>query len=159
MARRGLTGRLAQALLAQANAQASGIPVIRRKKRTANPMANMGEFLFTHQCAEDPVVHQKPLVQYFFARELDRKWRFDFAWPDHKIAVEIDGGVWTQGAHAHPLDIERNMSKGNDAARLGWRVLHFQPKQVKNGEAIAFLRIIFGGLAHDTLRPARTVSR
>ena len=24
-----------------------------------------------------------------------RKWRFDYAVPEHKIALEVEGGVWT----------------------------------------------------------------
>ena len=38
-----------------------------------------------------------------------RKWRFDFAHLDRKIAVECEGGIWRQGggAHSHPLNILR----------------------------------------------------
>ena len=28
-----------------------------------------------------------------------RKWRFDFAWPEQKVAVEMEGGVFIGGAH------------------------------------------------------------
>ena len=65
------------------------------------------------------------------------RWRFDFAWPAFGLIVEIDGGVWMGGAHAHPVDITRNMLKRNDAAFAGYAVLAYTPKQVKNGEAVA----------------------
>lgn len=66
-------------------------------------------------------------------------WRFDFAWPSYKLIVEIDGGIWMVGggAHSHPMDIERNMTKRNDASFEGYFVLSFTPNQVKKGTAIA----------------------
>ena len=32
-------------------------------------------------------------------RFCERRWRFDFAWPSHKVAVEIDGGIFIHGRH------------------------------------------------------------
>jgi hypothetical protein len=34
----------------------------------------------------------KPVTQLVFHKH--RKWRFDFAWPDVKVAVEIQGGAF-----------------------------------------------------------------
>jgi hypothetical protein len=35
------------------------------------------------------------------ARELPfhprSRWRFDLAWPDQRVAVEVDGGTWVTG--------------------------------------------------------------
>lgn len=78
-------------------------------------------------------------IEYPFAREVDRGFRWDIAFVDDKLAVEVDGGIWSKGAHGHPLTILRNMEKRNWAARLGWRCLAFSTKQVKTGEAVAFV--------------------
>ena len=59
-----------------------------------------------------------------------RKWRFDFAWPTYKVAVECDGMVWQAGGGRHNTDADRE--KINTAALLGWRVLRFSGKQIKN---------------------------
>lgn len=67
-----------------------------------------------------------------------KTWSFDFAFPAYQVLVEIDGGIWTQGAHAHPTDIIRNMQKQNDAVLLGWHVLRFSTRDVSSGHAIAF---------------------
>lgn len=76
--------------------------------------------------------------EYAFAKDEARNHRWDFALPQIGLAIEINGGIWTRGAHGHPQDILRNMEKTNLAAALGWRVLAFSPEQVKNGLALAF---------------------
>lgn len=76
--------------------------------------------------------------EYPFADAEGRRFRFDFALPALALGIEINGGIWTRGAHGHPADILRNMEKTNLAAALGWRVLAFSPEQVKAGSALAF---------------------
>jgi len=51
-----------------------------------------------------------------------RKWRFDYAWPDAKVAFEIEGGIFSRGAHVRPRGIADDIDKGNAANELGWRV-------------------------------------
>lgn len=65
-----------------------------------------------------------------------RKWRFDFAWPDQKVAVEIEGGAWTNGRHQRGKGFIADMDKYNTATLDGWRVFRFSGDHVKSGEAI-----------------------
>jgi hypothetical protein len=67
-----------------------------------------------------------PVAEYQFHPE--RRWRFDWAWPEHKIAVEIEGGIWTGGRHTSPKGFFADMEKKNAAAVLGWRILYITPK-------------------------------
>lgn len=60
----------------------------------------------------------------------ERKWRFDLAWPGHKVAVECDGMVWQAGGGRHNTDADRE--KINTASLMGWRVLRFSGKQIKS---------------------------
>jgi very-short-patch-repair endonuclease len=64
-----------------------------------------------------------------------RRWRFDFAWPDHKIATEVEG--LSQGASRHTTfqGYAEDNVKYNAAALMGWRVLRFTQSQVRSGEA------------------------
>ena len=56
-----------------------------------------------------------------------RRWRFDFAWPDIKLAVEIEG----RGRHQTVVGYRSDCDKYNEAVRLGWRVLRFPATDCK----------------------------
>ena len=83
----------------------------------------------------------EPVPEYRFHPH--RKWRFDYAWPLHRLALEVDGGVWTQGRHTRGSGFLGDMLKFNNATLLGWRVLRYTPQQL--GQAIADLRIALAG--------------
>jgi len=68
---------------------------------------------------------QSPVAEYQFAPP--RRWRFDYAWPDCRVAVEFDGGQWVTHGGRHNRDSDRD--KLNHAAALGWRVLRFSNQQ------------------------------
>lgn len=65
-----------------------------------------------------------------------RRWRFDYALPEAKVAIEIDGGLWTYGRHNRAAGYIADMEKLNAAALLGWRVLRFTPAQQWTAAAI-----------------------
>ena len=69
-----------------------------------------------------------------------RQWRFDFAWPGLRLAVEIEGGVWTGGRHTRGSGFVEDCEKYNAAVLLGWRVLRFAESHVKNGTAIRVVK-------------------
>lgn len=69
-----------------------------------------------------------------------RKWRFDFAFPDQKLAVEVEGGIFTGGRHTRGAGYRKDMEKYNAAAILGWRVLRFDGDIIKSGKAIQIVR-------------------
>lgn len=74
-----------------------------------------------------------------------RRWRFDWAWPDARVALEIEGGAWTGGRHTRGKGFIGDMEKYNNAALLGWRVLRVTPSQVSSGEACTLvMRALFG---------------
>lgn len=54
-----------------------------------------------------------------------RRWRWDFAWPACKVAVEIQGGHWSQGRHTRGAGYEKDLIKNRAATLSGWAVLHY----------------------------------
>ena len=71
-----------------------------------------------------------------------RLWRFDFAWPEPKIAAECEGGTWANGRHNRGAGFEADCEKYNAATLLGWRVLRFTSEMVNDWRAIDVLREI-----------------
>jgi very-short-patch-repair endonuclease len=90
-----------------------------------------GEECFAYHCRAHNL---SPEREYFFSPK--RKWRFDFAFPDLKIAVEIEGGIWTGGAHTRGKHFESDAAKYNAAAKQGWKVLRYSTAMVERGDAI-----------------------
>lgn len=71
-----------------------------------------------------------------------RMWRLDFAWPEQKIGVEIEGGVWSSGRHTTGVGFTLDCEKYAEAMCLGWSILRVTGSQVENGQAINwFMRV------------------
>jgi hypothetical protein len=96
----------------------------------------------------------RPEAEYHFAPQVDgrpaRKWRFDFAWPDALVAVEIQGGTWvakgSAGYHGSGRGIEQDAEKLNAAVAIGWRVALVTSPMVSSGDGLRILRILLGKL-------------
>jgi hypothetical protein len=69
-----------------------------------------------------------PLIEHKF--HPTRKWRFDYAWEDYRIALEVEGGVWVGGRHTSGAGFVKDMEKYNEAACLGWRIIRCQPREL-----------------------------
>ena len=67
----------------------------------------------------------------------DRRWRFDWAFQSQRLALEVQGAVFTQGRHTRGPALLKEHEKLNAAAALGWRVLFVTPSQIANGGAVA----------------------
>lgn len=69
-----------------------------------------------------------PVEEYRFAPP--RRWRFDYAWPMQKVALEVEGGVFTRGRHTRGKGFMNDMAKYNAATLAGWRVFRVTPDQL-----------------------------
>ena len=65
-----------------------------------------------------------------------RKWRMDFAWPDQRIGLEVEGGIWSGGRHTRGKGYLQDMEKYNEATLMGFKLLRVTPKQMDNGDAV-----------------------
>lgn len=85
----------------------------------------------------------------------DRRWRFDYAIPAYKIALEVEGGTYkrreyiaadgmivttTGGRHNSSRGFLGDMEKYNTATVLGWRILRTIPDKLLSGETLDMIR-------------------
>lgn len=80
----------------------------------------------------------EPVCQYRF--DAARKFRFDFAWPAWRVALEVEGGVFQQGRHQRPDGFERDCEKYSLAAIQGWLVVRATVRMVDDGRALALVQ-------------------
>lgn len=90
---------------------------------------------------------------YFFE---DRKWRFDFCFPNEKLAIEVEGGAFKKrtykskrtgkiittigGRHNSAKGFLNDMEKYNTAAMLGYRLLRFTPQSIMTSKALDIIK-------------------
>lgn len=96
------------------------------------PTINVGEEGFLFQCRLLGIA--EPQRNWRFHET--RRWEIDFAWPELRIGVEIQGGVWSGGKHGRGAGIVKDMQKHNALLDLKWRVWLYTPGEVLRGEAL-----------------------
>lgn len=84
-----------------------------------------------------------------------RRWRFDYAIPDVKIALEVEGGAFKErsyirkdgkvittigGRHNSAVGFLGDMEKYNTATVMGWRLLRVTPGELLSGKTIDMIR-------------------
>src|SRR5712692_4955054 len=94
-----------------------------------------------------------PLTEYHFCAEA--RWRFDLAWLEEKLAVELDGAIWQGGRHNRGAGYSNDCEKFNYAVMLDWRVLRFTRAMVESGEALAMIRAAMGHISTYSLLAER----
>jgi very-short-patch-repair endonuclease len=108
---------------------------LKTKRRNKSPEEKMSaaermwETWWLQLCADIPP------GQYDQRFSADRMFRFDFSWPDAKVAVEIEGGNWARGRHTRPQGYESDCEKYNLAADLGWAMYRFTPTMLQGDPA------------------------
>ena len=104
--------------------------ILRREKAKANREKHTARIL--EACSRCGLV--MPTKEHRFHPE--RKWRFDFAWPELKLAIEVNGGGG-RGRHNSVTGATADAEKMNAAQLLGWRVLIYTCKSVLDVKQIA----------------------
>jgi very-short-patch-repair endonuclease len=104
-------------------------PSVRRRKRlldTGSHLEQTFDALLRLHGADIP----SAVAELRFAPP--RRWRFDRAWPDMHVAVELEGGIWTNGRHNRPQGYQKDMEKYNAATVEGWAILRFSADMLEN---------------------------
>lgn len=82
-----------------------------------------------------------PEIEHIFHNE--RKWRLDYAWPEKKIALEVEGGVFTGGRHTSGIGFMGDMEKYNQAVLYGWRIIRTTPSNLLKTGTLDLIRQIY----------------
>lgn len=97
-------------------------------------------------------------MEYPFAREIvgngkgirDRlkqaglqDWKFDFAFPEVMLAVEIEGGGWSGGRHTRGKGFAQDMKKYHHAMDAGWNVYRCNASLINSKQAIELVEKLY----------------
>lgn len=97
--------------------------------------------LFTVLCRSD--LNVECVKEFKFHPK--RRWRFDYAIPEHRIALEVEGGVWTGGRHTRPQGFLGDIEKYNTATLMGWRVFRTTPDDLLRTATLNLLKSAISG--------------
>ena len=114
-----------------------------QSKKKSRQTANQQKIrdVFTIICKTD--LHIDVVKEYKFHPV--RKWRFDYAIIEQKIALEVEGGVWTGGRHTSPQGFLGDIEKYNTATLMGWRVFRVTPDDLYKTATLNLIKTAISG--------------
>lgn len=80
-----------------------------------------------------------------------RKFRIDVAVVSVKLAIEVNGGVWSSGRHTRGAGYLRDMEKLNLLTEMGWRTLQYSTQEAKDLSALPQIKWVYNRLKEGTL--------
>lgn len=92
-----------------------------------------------------------PVEEFRFYPE--RKWRADFAWPEYRLLLEVDGGAFVAGRHNRGVGFIKDMEKQNFMTLSGYSFFRFTPKDLMNGYAARMVKTWFDTKSLATAHP------
>lgn len=113
-------------------------PNLNRGAAPASQRSGSRHSLLEDRFEQQILEHAEPewplhIREYFFLD--NRDFRFDFAWPGLKVAVEIQGM-----SHRIKGKFKADIEKRALALLSGWRVLELDGERVRNGQGIKWLK-------------------
>lgn len=158
---RARRGRVYARKAAKPTAEAAGKTKRRKKPSRADPAADTPFDRAQRRALADQLEALSPsgrlkqmlriaglprfVPEHPFAKDIGRQWRFDLAWPERMLAVEVEGGImrkradarpcekcgaYEKGAHGTAAGILRDIDKYNAGVMLGWRVLRIPTHRI-----------------------------
>lgn len=80
--------------------------------------------------------------EFYFS--VEKMYRLDYAFPDAKFGIEVNGGIWARGksGHSSGTGIKRDMDKANLLTCLGWRFISVTPSDLYKESTISMIKKI-----------------
>ena len=84
----------------------------------------------------------KPTPEHKFHPK--RRWRIDWYFEANgkKLALEVEGGVWSNGRHTRGSGYVGDMEKYNSLAMFGIHLLRVQPKDLLKLETLKMIAVV-----------------
>lgn len=78
--------------------------------------------------------------EFFFT--VERLYRLDYAIPEYKIGVEVDGGTWSKekSGHSSGTGLARDREKSSLLSSLGWSLIRVEPKELISDYTINLIK-------------------
>ena len=73
----------------------------------------------------------------------NRRFKFDYAYPEVKLAIEVEGGVWIKGRHNRASGYIKDMEKYNLANENLWHILRYTPQQLVLSETLRQIKHLY----------------
>ena len=83
--------------------------------------AGLGGYVENYRFVAETLGTGKGLRERLDASKMN-DYQIDFAYPDLRIGIEVNGGQFAKSGHSSPKGLERDAMKNNQAIRLGWRI-------------------------------------
>jgi hypothetical protein len=78
-----------------------------------------------------------PVREYQF--HVERRWRFDWAWPEQRVALEVEGGAYAGGRHVRGSGFFEDCEKYSEAAAAGWLLVRVPPQWVDRARTVEWI--------------------
>lgn len=114
-----------------------------RKKKPTPPAASAP--LYERALVELCKINGLPLPTAEYQFHPTRKWRFDYYLERDttKVALELEGGIYTRGRHTRPSGFLGDMDKYNAAAEMGILLVRAKSTPLPQAATIETLKKIF----------------
>ncbi len=109
-----------------------------RKRQKVEPDRTAREAMIRSYCEARGL----PTPRFEWSFHPERKWRLDIAFIVNcgvGVALEVQGGLFTQGRHTRGAALLDEYQKLNEAQIMGWAVLLVTWQQIDSGEAFALV--------------------
>ncbi len=93
---------------------------------------------------------EKDYQERYSRSKRSKRYRLDFAHPDSRTGVEIQGGVYNRGRHVTGSGYERDCKKYNLAYTSGWTIFLLTSAMAKDS---TWLSMIAGHIAAQSQQP------